>query len=121
MSHTTRYGNTYSDREWAETQAFYQTTDKVAAKVAAKFAALKTQFMARLQAAGVSAKGAAFVAIHLGELDELEANGVLCWETPQKKAAVLAAVEWYCAEGQAIEAEAERVEAEVVKRIYGEG
>ena len=89
--HTTQYGNSYTDEEWATMQQGF-ATDRNSMKTGAD---LKAQFKTNLVAAGISEQGAKFLTTTTIEWEDLEDAGRIAWENEAKRQAAYEARERY--------------------------
>ena len=89
--HTTQYGNSYTDEEWATKQQEF-ATERNSMKTGTT---LKAQFNAALVEAGISQQGAKFLTGTTIEWEDLEDAGRIAWENEAKRQAAYAARDIY--------------------------
>lgn len=94
-SHITRYGNGYSENEWAALGAARKAGDEVLRAFAARRKALGDEAMRRLDALGVPASHRAVLTSRWYEFDDQVARGALQFSSPQREREIRAFVAWY--------------------------
>lgn len=94
-SHITRYGNGYSENEWAAMGAARKAEDEVFQAFAARRKALGDEAMRRLDAMGVPATHRVALTNRWYEFDDQVARGALQFSSPQREREIRAFVAWY--------------------------
>lgn len=74
MTHTTKYGNTYTDKEWAEMQAYFKQEKENDQAIGAKIAGLENYLKRVLREEGLDARQIQVVVSLFKRFDWEEAN-----------------------------------------------